>query len=315
MRVFRSGGKPEHHSFSRLAALLREGDMLVLNDTRVFRARVLGKKVPGGAAAEIFFLSPTGGANDWVVLARPGRRLPPGSAVETEGGEVIHIGKRLDDGRRLALIPEGIGADTIFERRGRIPLPPYIKNTDVPEERYQTVYADKAKNRSAAAPTAGLHFSPELLEELKQRGIDIEFLTLDVGIGTFRPVKTRNIGEHKMHSEKCEISERCADSVNQAKSRGRRIVAVGTTVVRTLESFAGEHGALSPGVKETGIFIKPGYRFKMPDAVITNFHLPKSTLLMLAASFAGYENIMRAYAEAVRTRYRFFSFGDAMLIE
>jgi S-adenosylmethionine:tRNA ribosyltransferase-isomerase len=315
MRVFRSGEKPEHRFFSSLASLLREGDMLVFNDTRVFRARVLGKKVPGGAAAEIFFLAPAESANEWVVLARPGRRLPPGSSVETESGDVIHIGKRLDDGRRLAGIPESVGADGFFERCGRVPLPPYIKNAGVPEERYQTVYADRTKNRSVAAPTAGLHFTPKLLEEIKKRGADIEFLTLDVGIGTFRPVKAVNIEKHKMHSERCEISERCADAVNGAKSLGRRIVAVGTTAVRALESFADERGVLSPGVKETDIFIKPGYRFKVPDVIITNFHLPKSTLIMLTAAFAGYENIMSAYAEAIRARYRFFSFGDAMLIE
>jgi S-adenosylmethionine:tRNA ribosyltransferase-isomerase len=314
MRVFRSGGAIEHSSFAKLPSLLREGDLLVLNDTRVFRARVPGKKIPGGASAEIFFLSPAEGANEWVVLVRPGRKLPPGSAVETERGDVIRIGERLDDGRRIASI-QARGADDFFARCGRVPLPPYIKNTAVPEERYQTVYADPLKDRSAAAPTAGLHFTPRLLEELRRGGTDIEFLTLDVGIGTFRPVKTKNIGEHRMHSEKCEISERCAESVNRAKSLRRRIVAVGTTVVRALESFADERGVISPGRKETDLFIKPGYRFKIPDAMITNFHLPKSTLLILTAAFAGYENILSAYAEAVKARYRFFSFGDAMLIE
>jgi S-adenosylmethionine:tRNA ribosyltransferase-isomerase len=315
MRVFRSGERPEHRLFSHISSLIREGDLFVMNDTRVFRARILGRKIPGGAAAEIFFLSPAGNASDWVALVRPGRRLPPGSLVKTEDGGTICVGKRLNDGRRLVSIPEGINPDVLFERCGQIPLPPYIKNTEIPEERYQTVYADRTKKRSVAAPTAGLHFTPELMEELKRRGADIEFLTLDVGIGTFRPVKTNNIEEHKMHSERCEIIKRCADSINRAKSQGRRIVAVGTTVVRALESFAGEDGVISPGGRETDIFIKPGYRFKIPDAIITNFHLPQSTLLMLAASFAGYENIMNAYAEAIRFRYRFFSFGDAMLIE
>jgi S-adenosylmethionine:tRNA ribosyltransferase-isomerase len=315
MRVFRNGSKPEHLLFSRLASLLREGDLLVMNDTSVFRARVTGKKIPGGASVEIFFLSPSDGANTWGVLARPGRKLPPGSAVETEGGEIIHIGGRLSCGLRLASVAGGVRTDDFLERRGQIPLPPYIKNTDIPEERYQTVYADRAKRRSTAAPTAGLHFTGELLRQIRESGAEIEFLTLDVGIGTFRPVKTANIDEHDMHSERCEISERCADSINTAKSRGRRIVAVGTTVVRALESFAGENGVISPGVMETNLFIKPGYSFKIPDAMITNFHLPKSTLLMMVAAFAGYENTMNAYAEALRSQYRFFSFGDAMLIE
>jgi S-adenosylmethionine:tRNA ribosyltransferase-isomerase len=315
MRVFRSGGQPEHWYFPSLTSLLHAGDLLVLNDTRVFRARVLGKKIPGGAGVEIFFLSPGEDANTWVVLARPGRKLTPGSVVETESGEIIHIEKRLSDGRRLAIVPENISPYAFFERCGQVPLPPYIKNADIPEERYQTVYADQAKKHSVAAPTAGLHFTWELLEKIKKLGIDIEFLTLDVGIGTFRPVKVDNIEDHAMHSERCEISEQCADSVNLAKSQGRRIVAVGTTVVRVLESFTDKNGMVSPGSKETDLFIKPGYSFKIPDAIITNFHLPQSTLLVLVAAFAGYENTMNAYAEAIRSRYRFFSFGDAMFIE
>jgi S-adenosylmethionine:tRNA ribosyltransferase-isomerase len=313
MRLDRPTGKTEHRRFSDLPSLLRKGDVIVMNDTRVFKARIIGRKIPSGASVEIFFLSPTDKPDTWAALVRPGRKLPPGSKVDV-GGTVITIGERSADGGRLVALP-GIPADELFERNGRMPLPPYIKRSDAPDERYQTVYADPAKNRSVAAPTAGLHFTPKLLGELRGMGIDTEFLTLDVGIGTFRPVKTADIREHKMHSERCEMIEDCARRINEAKSRGRRIIAVGTTVIRTLETFADEPGHLSHGERDTDIFITPGYRFKIPDAIITNFHLPKSTLLMLVTAFAGYDAIMKAYAEAVSMGYKFFSFGDAMLIE
>jgi S-adenosylmethionine:tRNA ribosyltransferase-isomerase len=314
LRLGKAAGEIEHRRFSDLPRILRGGDMIVMNDTRVFKARVPGKKIPGGAAAEIFFLSPSGAPGIWRALVRPGRKLPQGAKIEA-GGMTITIGERRGDGSREIILPDGAAAEELFERCGQVPLPPYIKHSDAPEERYQTVYADPAKNRSVAAPTAGLHFTPALLGELRAKGIATEFLTLDVGVGTFRPVKTSDIRDHEMHSERCEISERCARRINEAKSGGRRIIAVGTTSVRTLESFADESGRLSHGATDAGIFIKPGYRFKIPDAIITNFHLPKSTLLMLVAAFAGYDAAMKAYAEAVSKRYRFFSFGDAMLIE
>jgi S-adenosylmethionine:tRNA ribosyltransferase-isomerase len=315
MRLSREGGRVEHRMFSDLPRILRPGDLLVLNDAKVFRARVKGRKMPTGAAAEIFFLSPTDDPQTWVALVRPGRKLPPGSTVEVSGGIAISVCGRFDDGSRLVRVKGGITPDELFERHGIIPLPPYIKHSSAPEERYQTVYSSEAEKRSVASPTAGLHFTPELLDSLKKNGIEAEFITLDVGIGTFRPVKARDIREHNMHEESCAVSERCADRINEAKSRNGRIIAVGTTVVRTLESFAADSGRVSCGSRVTGIFIKPGYRFKCADAMITNFHLPKSTLLMLVSAFAGYDATMGAYREAVREGYRFFSFGDAMLIE
>jgi S-adenosylmethionine:tRNA ribosyltransferase-isomerase len=313
MSLCRKTGEIEHRRFSDLRDLLREGDMIVMNDTSVFKARVLGKKIPGGASVEIFFLSPSDKPNAWRALVRPGRKLPQGSKIES-GGIPIIIGERRSDGARDVTLLNDIPPSELFERCGQVPLPPYIKNSSAPEERYQTVYADPSKNRSVAAPTAGLHFTPKLLDELRSSGIKTEFLTLDVGVGTFRPVKTNDIRKHEMHSERCELSSECARRISEAKSQGGRIIAVGTTVVRTLESFADASGHLSHGARDTDIFITPGYRFKVPDAILTNFHLPKSTLLMLVAAFAGYETTMRAYAEAVSKHYRFFSFGDAMLI-
>jgi S-adenosylmethionine:tRNA ribosyltransferase-isomerase len=315
MRLFKSDGATEHRMFSELPDILSPGDLLVMNDTRVFKARVKGKKIPGGAAAEIFFLSQAGARNEWHALVRPGRKLPPGSSVLLADGTVLEITGLSAGGARKVKCPEGVSPWDIFERSGSIPLPPYIKYTDAPDDRYQTVYSNAEHNRSVAAPTAGLHFTPELLAKLRERGIETAFLTLDVGMGTFRPVKTADIREHKMHSERCEMDEACANAVNAAKTEGRRTIAVGTTAVRTLESFADSSGLVASGCRDTDIFIKPGYRFKVPDALITNFHLPKSTLLMLAAAFAGYRHTTRAYAEAVAMRYRFFSFGDAMLIE
>jgi S-adenosylmethionine:tRNA ribosyltransferase-isomerase len=315
MRLFKSSGATEHRSFSELPDILSPGDLLVMNDARVFKARVRGKKIPGGAAAEIFFLSPADGQNKWRALASPGRKLPPGSSVLLPDGTVLKITGSLPGGVRIVKCPDGVSPWDIFERSGSIPLPPYIKHTDAPDARYQTVYSNGEHNRSVAAPTAGLHFTHELLAKLRERGIETAFLTLDVGIGTFRPVKTADIREHKMHSERCAMDETCANAVNAAKSEGRRTIAVGTTAVRTLESFADSSGLVTAGTRDTDIFIKPGYSFKIPDALITNFHLPRSTLLMLAAAFAGYQNTMNAYAEAVALRYRFFSFGDAMLIE
>jgi S-adenosylmethionine:tRNA ribosyltransferase-isomerase len=317
MRVVRKSGYAGHGKFSDLPRLLRPGDLLVLNDTTVFRARLAGKKLPGGASVEIFFLSPLADAGDGAfhALVRPGRKLPPGSRVEANGGGILAIGGRDEYGGRVVRIESGPPASELFGNFGHIPLPPYIKRSEAPEDRYQTVYADPSKDRSAAAPTAGLHFTDGLLEELKRAGIEREFITLDVGLGTFRPVRTPDIRDHVMHGEMCEIGESAARRINAAKSAGRRIVAVGTTVVRTLESFADEDGSLRPGARSTDIFIRPGYRFRIIDAMITNFHLPGSTLLMLVSAFAGRELIMDSYRLAISSRYRFFSFGDAMLIE
>jgi S-adenosylmethionine:tRNA ribosyltransferase-isomerase len=314
MRLDRATGKIERRRFAELPSILRAGDLLVFNDTRVFKARARGKKIPGGASVELFFLRREDG-NVWRALVRPGRKLPPGAEVETGGGTVARITARHTGGERSVALPEDVNAEEFFRANGEVPLPPYIKNSSAPEEMYQTVYADAEKSRSVAAPTAGLHFTRELMGELAAAGVETEFITLDVGIGTFRPVKSADIRNHDMHSERCEIGASCAERVNAAKSEGRRVIAVGTTAVRTLESFADTSGFVAPGARDTDIFITPGYRFKTVDAMITNFHLPKSTLLMLVSAFAGRERIMTAYAEAVRERYRFFSFGDAMLIE
>jgi len=314
MRLGRTTGEIEHLRFSDLPLILRPGDMLVMNDTRVFKARVPAKKIPGGAAVEIFFLAPRGDAHTWKALVRPGRKLPPG-AKASANGVTIEIEDYGEEGSRVVKLPCGINTDDFFRLCGQTPLPPYIRQTNAPDERYQTVYSDPEKSHSVAAPTAGFHFTGELLDELARCGVQTEFLTLDVGIGTFRPVKSKDIREHVMHSEHCIVSEKCADAINAARTEGRRIIAVGTTVVRTLESFADDLGFIAPGTHDTNIFIKPGYSFKVPDAIITNFHLPKSTLLMLVAAYAGYDSTMNAYREAAAARYRFFSFGDAMLIE
>lgn len=304
-----------HRIFSDLPKLLIPGDILVMNDTRVLKARLLGRKIPGGASAEIFCLSQIEEAAEWRAMVRPGRKLPPGSRVELEGGCIVEIGERLPGGLRAVRLPNDVTPEAFFERCGTVPLPPYIGRSTAEAERYQTVYSKKNKAASVAAPTAGLHFTPGLLDELARRGIESEFITLDVGIGTFRPVRESNVRSHVMHSERCCVGCGQAARINAARAGGRRIVAVGTTAVRTLESFALPDGTLECGERNTDIFIVPGYKFKAVDALITNFHLPRSTLLMLVAAFAGYERTMAAYAEAVRERYRFFSFGDAMLLE
>ena len=314
MRLDRITGEIEHLRFGDLPSILRPGDMLVMNDTRVFKARVPAKKIPGGAAVEIFFLAPLKDSHTWKALVRPGKKLPPG-AKASANGVTIDIEDYGEEGSRIVKLPSEIDTDEFFRFCGQTPLPPYIKQTNAPDERYQTVYSDPEKNRSVAAPTAGFHFTRELLDELGQKGVETEFITLDVGIGTFRPVKSKDIREHVMHSERCIVSKECADAINAARTAGRRIIAVGTTVVRTLESFADDLGFITNGTRDTDIFIKPGYRFKVPDAIITNFHLPKSTLLMLVAAYAGYGSAMNAYREAAAMRYRFFSFGDAMLID
>lgn len=317
--VHKETGRTEDKIFHELPDFLRPGDLLVLNDTRVLPARVEGEKISQaehGAKTEIFFLHPSGVPKQWTALVRPGRKLPTGTKVAIGGGKaVVTIGERLEDGLRLIDFDAADDPFEIIHRFGETPLPHYITETHADPERYQTVYAKAEKENSVAAPTAGLHFTPALLQKLSEMDVMKSFVTLQVGLGTFRPVKADNIKEHIMHREFCELPEETAAAIRAAKAEGRRVIAVGTTVVRTLESFAKEYGELRPGTLETQLFISPGYQFRVVDALITNFHLPMSTLIMLVSAFGGYETMMRVYREAVEKRYRFFSFGDSMFIE
>ncbi len=308
----RRDGALSHRRFRDLPELLRPGDVLVMNDSRVMPSRLLGRREGTGGAAELLLLEQKG-KDLWETLARPGKKLRPGSRVVFgEGlltGEIVDT---LEGGNRLVRFScQGENFFAVLERIGQMPLPPYITERLEDGERYQTVYSRQPG--SAAAPTAGLHFTPELLEALRNKGIQTGFVTLHVGLGTFRPVKAENITDHHMHLEHYTVPEETARLVNAAKAEGRRVIAVGTTSCRTLES-AWKEGALTPGPGSTGIFIYPGYRFQVLDGLITNFHLPESTLIMLVSAFAGYESTMNAYREAVQERYRFFSFGDAMFI-
>ena len=301
-----------HRRFRELPQLLRSGDVLVMNDSRVLPSRLLGHREGTGGAAELLLLEQKG-KDLWETLARPGKKLRPGARVVFgEGlltGEIVDT---LEGGNRLVRFRyEGDSFFAVLDRIGQMPLPPYITERLEDGERYQTVYSRQPG--SAAAPTAGLHFTPELLEALRNKGIQTGFVTLHVGLGTFRPVKAENITDHHMHLEHYTVPEETARLVNAAKAEGRRVIAVGTTSCRTLES-AWKEGALTPGPGSTGIFIYPGYRFQVLDGLITNFHLPESTLIMLVSAFAGYESTMNAYREAVQERYRFFSFGDSMFI-
>ena len=308
----RGDGAICHRRFRELPQLLRSGDVLVMNDSRVLPSRLLGHREGTGGGAELLLLEQKG-KDLWETLARPGKKLRPGSRVVFgEGlltGEIVDT---LEGGNRLVRFRyEGDSFFAVLDRIGQMPLPPYITERLEDGERYQTVYSRQPG--SAAAPTAGLHFTPELLEALRNKGIQTGFVTLHVGLGTFRPVKAENITDHHMHLEHYTVPEETARLVNAAKAEGRRVIAVGTTSCRTLES-AWKEGALTPGPGSTGIFIYPGYRFQVLDGLITNFHLPESTLIMLVSAFAGYESTMNAYREAVQERYRFFSFGDAMFI-
>ena len=307
----KQNGTVRHRVFSELPKLLRPGDCLVLNDSRVLPARLLGVRESGGGV-ELVLLRDLGD-NCWECLTRPGRRTPPGTRLIFGDGALRGEVRELAPGgnRVVHFSYDGIFLE-VLERLGRMPLPPYIKEELQDAERYQTVYC--RETGSAAAPTAGLHFTRELLGELERCGIRLCYLTLHVGLGTFRPVKEEEIENHPMHAEYCVVPEAAAQIVAQTRRDGGRVVAVGTTSCRTLESFAGEDGTLRPGSGWTDIFIYPGYRFKCVDALVTNFHLPESTLIMLVSALAGRENIMAAYNEAIRERYRFFSFGDAMLI-
>ena len=303
----------EHRHFYDLAEYLRPGDCLVMNDSRVLPARLLGKREPTGGAVEVLLLTDRGDKL-WECLVRPGRKLHEGAKLSFGDGELTaEVAEVLENGNRLIRFHyTGIFLE-ILERLGKMPLPPYIKEELADGERYQTVYSKV--NGSAAAPTAGLHFTRELLSQIEQKGVRLAYITLHVGLGTFRPVKAEEITEHHMHSEFCMISAQTAQLLNETKKNGGRIVCVGTTSCRTLESLAAEDGTFAERSAWTDIFIYPGYRFRAMDALITNFHLPESTLIMLVSAFTGYDFTMRAYREAVKERYRFFSFGDAMFIE
>lgn len=304
-------GEIEHKHFFDLPDYLNSGDCLVLNDSRVLPARLIGERKTGGSV-EVVLLRDLGDGN-WECLTRPGKKTRPGAELRFGDGELTaEVVDVVEGGKRVIKFNyEGIFLETL-ERLGKMPLPPYIKVELEDRERYQTVYSRELG--SAAAPTAGLHFTKELLEKLENAGVNVCYITLHVGLGTFRPVKVDNIEEHEMHSEFCIIPERTAELVTKTKQNGGKVVCVGTTSCRTLESFANDDGSLDAQSGWTDIFIFPGYRFKCLDALITNFHLPESTLIMLVSALAGRENILNAYDVAVKEQYRFFSFGDSMLI-
>ena len=304
-------GAVGHHHFYDLPQFLRPGDCLVMNDSRVLPARLIGHR-PTGGVCEVLLLVDKG-EGLWECLVRPRRKLKPGAQVIFgEGQLTATIEAEVEDGKRLVRFHyQGIFLE-ILEQLGKMPLPPYIKAELQDQERYQTVYSKVVG--SAAAPTAGLHFTPELLEQIRDMGVKECYVTLHVGLGTFRPVKAEDIQDHEMHSEFCQISQETADIINETKRNRGRVVCVGTTSCRTIESFAAEDGTMTARSGWTNIFIYPGYKFKVLDALVTNFHLPQSTLIMLVSALAGREHVLAAYEEAVREKYRFFSFGDAMFI-
>lgn len=305
-------GAWEHRHFFDLPEYLHPGDCLILNDSRVLPARLLGQRLPGGGACEVLLLIDRGDKT-WECLVRPGKKMRKGAKLSFGDGQLTaEVTEELPGGNRLVRFDyEGIFLE-VLDRLGKMPLPPYIKEELQDRERYQTVYSKVVG--SAAAPTAGLHFTKELLEKVQAMGVGIGYVTLHVGLGTFRPVKEDEITEHEMHSEYCVIPQETADLINRTRANGGRVICVGTTSCRTVESWAEEDGTMQASAGWTNIFIYPGYRFKVTDALITNFHLPESTLIMLVSALAGREHILAAYEEAVRERYRFFSFGDAMFI-
>ena len=301
-----------HKHFYDLKQYLKKGDTLVFNDTKVIPARLIGHRAKTGGKVEVFLLRRTEG-NRWETLVKPGKKAQIGNIIEFSDELSCEVVDHTNFGGRIVEFKfDGI-FEEILDRLGETPLPPYIHEKLADKNRYQTVYA--RENGSAAAPTAGLHFTKELLEEIKAMGVNLAFVTLHVGLGTFRPVNVDNIEDHVMHKEFYHIEKEAADIINNTKKNGGRVIAVGTTSIRTLESAAKEDGTIEPIADETGIFIYPGYKFKIVDAIVTNFHLPKSTLIMLISAFAGREYVLSAYEEAVREKYRFFSFGDAMFIE
>ncbi|MBV8639473.1 MAG: tRNA preQ1(34) S-adenosylmethionine ribosyltransferase-isomerase QueA [Candidatus Eremiobacteraeota bacterium] len=319
LMVVRASGI-EHKIFRDLPSVLRSDDLLVLNETRVIAARLFGTREGTGGAVEVLLLHPADAArydpnaNVWTALVRPAKRLRHGAAIAFGDLGVARVTGELDEGIRTLHFDVGMPFETFLERAGRLPLPPYIHNdSEEAQARYQTVFAREPG--SVAAPTASLHFTPEVLDEIRKRGVEIVRLTLDVGLGTFRPMKGARLDEHKMHAETYVIPPAAADAIARAKHEGRRIVAAGTTVVRALEGSAQSYGAVRAGEGATSIFIRPGFTFRVVDAMITNFHLPQSTLLVLVSAFAGRERMLHAYREAVAHSYRFFSFGDAMFLE
>ena len=314
MVLDRRTGQVTHRHFSDILDYLNRGDALVLNNTKVIPARLIGRREETGGSIEVLLLKRMGGQESvWETLVRPGKKCRVGAKFSFGDGplkgEVIDI---VEEGNRLVRFSYDGIFEEILDRLGQMPLPPYITHELKDRDRYNTVYAKY--DGSAAAPTAGLHFTKELLKKAEEKGIRIAPLTLHVGLGTFRPVKAEEITDHHMHTEHCMIPEESARIINETHRQGGRVIAVGTTSCRTLESMSDEDGTVRSGELDTGIFIYPGYRFKVPDGIITNFHLPESTLIMLVSAFAGREHILAAYEEAVRERYRFFSFGDAMLI-
>ena len=312
MTLNKTSGAVEHHHFYELVDALNPGDCLILNNSRVLPARLLGQRLPGGGACEVLLLIDRG-EKTWECLVRPGRKMRTGAKLSFGNGELTaEVVGELEGGNRLVRFDyEGIFLE-VLERLGKMPLPPYIKEELQDRERYQTVYS-KVVGR-AAAPTARHPITPELLEKIKAKGVEIGYVTLHVGLGTFRPVKEDTIEGHEMHSEFCTIPQETADLINRTKANGGRCICVGTTSCRTIESWAAEDGHMEAKAGWPNIFIYPGYRFKVLDALVTNFHLPESTLIMLVSALAGREATLAAYEEAVREKYRFFSFGDAMFI-
>ncbi len=309
----RETGETEHHVFKDIVSYLNPGDCLVINDTKVIPARLIGSKVGTDAKIEVLLLKRK--QNDvWETLVKPGKKAKPGTKISF--GDGLLVGEVLDvveEGNRLIQFSYAGIFEEILDQLGQMPLPPYITHQLEDKNRYQTVYAKHSG--SAAAPTAGLHFTPELLREIEEKGVQIARVTLHVGLGTFRPVKVENILEHHMHSEFYQIDEEAAEKINAAKDSGNRVICVGTTSCRTVESAADADGKMRATSGWTEIFIYPGYKFKVLDCLITNFHLPESTLIMLVSALAGREHVLAAYEEAVKERYRFFSFGDAMFIQ
>lgn len=312
MLLDKETGAVSHHVFREIEDYLQPGDCLVLNDTKVIPARLLGEKENTGGHVEVLLLKRRQG-DVWETLVKPGKKCKPGARLSFGDGLLkAEVLETVEEGNRLIHFEHDGIFEEILDRLGEMPLPPYITHKLQDKNRYQTVYAKY--EGSAAAPTAGLHFTKELLERIEAKGVRVVFVTLHVGLGTFRPVKEENVLDHHMHSEYYQISSEAAERINGTKAAGGRVICVGTTACRTLESAADDSGRVRPGSGNTEIFIYPGYRFKVLDALITNFHLPESTLVMLVSALAGREHVLNAYTEAVRERYRFFSFGDAMFI-
>jgi S-adenosylmethionine:tRNA ribosyltransferase-isomerase len=313
----RESGGLEHDRFRYLPRFLRSGDILVVNNTKVFKARLLGRRATGGVV-EVFLIrpEPEGGKEVWEAMARPSRRLMDGDKVFFEDGKYLTLLQDMNNGRWRVGFTSRSARERIMARHGHVPLPQYIRRDDQPEDirRYQTIFADKSRAGAVAAPTAGFHFSKPILTEIKARGVRVLEVTLHVGPGTFKPITADDIDNHSVDAEYAELSEPVAAELSRAKASGGRIFAVGTTSVRTLESATIDHGEVRPFAGMVNLYVKPGYRFRLVDHMITNFHLPKSSLLVLVSAFAGRERILAAYQEAISCGYRFYSYGDAMLI-